>query len=210
MADESYRRFYGQSAFLALTSGLLAALPLFKTEVGLLALTAPIVDVRLTVLGVQLTVVVEWAARPSDNDLLLVDGKVASFVGSATTSEPIVAVSAGATTAANATLVDKIDLVTPPLDAGTYQVIWTSQLRMQAVVVGDAARAVLTITPSGGAPQTQMDHWGEAVVKAYNGAATFLRAAGQTIRVQLQLAEVGPGVGVAEISLARVTIDKIG
>lgn len=209
MAEDSFRRFYLRADFLALV-GSQIPLPLLQTALLELnpTLSQLIIDVRE--LPGESGAVLEWRARPSDADLVLVDNLIATFTGGATTDAPQVATNAGPVTASSATPVDVIDITSAPLDAGTYQVVMTCQMRMQAVVAGDAARAILTITPSPAAARVQREHWGEAVEHAYNLTATFQRQAGQTIRVQLQIAEVGPGAGTAEITNARVTIDKIG
>jgi hypothetical protein len=204
MAETNYTRFYLREEFTALVGNIPIAL--FATVIGGLTLTVHPIDVRLT--PQQHGVIIEWTAFPSTEDITAVDAAVAAFVGGTTTSEPFVTVNAGPITTTGAA-VDVIDFTSPPLDAGTYQIIFSSQFRMTAVVVGDAARALTIVTASPAGPSTQQDHWGEAVVKAYNGAATIKRSAGQTIRVQLQIQEVGPGVGTAEMTKARVTVDKI-
>jgi hypothetical protein len=154
-------------------------------------------------------VIVEWIGEPPTvQDRLDVRTMIAAFAGGTTTAEPFITVEAGPVTTTGAA-VDVIDFTSPPLDEGTYQIIFSSQFRMTAVVAGEAARALWIVTASPAAASTQQDHWGEAVVKAYNGAATIKRSAGQTIRVQLQIQEVGPGAGTAEMTKARVTVDKI-
>jgi hypothetical protein len=206
MPASSFRRFYRRGDFTALPAGEINV-PVLVTALAALVFDVSIVDVSPLDFGDGVTI--EWEGFPSVADVTALDAFIAAFIGGATTSQPFTTVSAAATTTTSATAVSKIDFTTPALDAGTYQIIFSSQFRMLANVAGEAARAISIITAAPAAPVDQQDHWGESVVKAYNGSATILRTAGQTIRVQLQIAEVGPGVGTAEMSKARVTIDKI-
>lgn len=210
MAETTITRYYREEEFSNLAPGFGLDANYLATVLGALALSEPVAEVRKIQAGEAVGVAVAWAGIPSNADVAAVDAAVAAFTGGPTTSEPFVEVSTPATTASNATPVTKIDITTPPLEAGTYQVIFSCQYRMQAVVAGDAARAISIVTPSGTSARQQVDHWGESVAKAYNGAATFKRTTGQTIRVQLLIAEVGPGTGTAEMSDARVSVDKIG
>jgi hypothetical protein len=208
MADTSFRRFYRRAAFVALPAPAPIDVAVLSTVIGALVLDhypAGIFPFSIGD-GVEL----EWAEYPLLGDFTLVDAAIAAFVGGATTAAPIIVVANAAVTTTSATPTSVIDVTTPALSAGTYQVIFSSQFRLTTTVAGEAARAIAIITASPAAAVQQLDHSGDAVVRCYNGAATLLRTAGQTIRVQLQIAEVGPGVATAEMTQARVTIDKIG
>jgi len=200
MAESNIRRFYRREEFVALNGPI--PLDLISTTLGDLTLSVPIANVAITAPG---GLVIEWADLPSPTDVAVIDAAIAAFVGGTTTSTLAVQTNNGPVTASSSTPVDVIDYTTPPLAAGKYQVIWTSMFRLTATAANTGARAIVTV-----AGVTQQAHWGEALVTAYNGAATFERVAGQTIRVQLQIAKVGAGAVNAEMTGARFSIDKIG
>jgi hypothetical protein len=207
MADESSKLTLFQSDFPVLVGSISENKELFETGLTGLGLATPVNETRIAQGGASL--IVEWATFASEADRDAVIAFALTFTGGTTSEAPIVATNAGPVTAPNATPVTVIDVTSPPLAAGTYQVVVSCQMRMQAEVVGDAARAILTLTTPPASAPAQQEHWGFAVSHAYNAVATFNRQAGQTIQVLLQVAEVGPGSGVAEITNARVTIDKI-
>lgn len=207
MADTSFRRFYHQFEFAALTGGLTASnVALLETALRALTLTVPIGSVSLV--GSGAAVVVEWEALPVAADLAAVDAAVAAFTGGTTTSSPFEYNSFAASTTTSNTHQTKLDNTTPPLDAGTYQVIWNSTLRMQAVAANTGVEGKAAITRSDGVNVTQIDSWDLAQGHAFNGAITFQVQAGQTIRSVLTFARLGAS-NTAEISGARITVDKI-
>jgi hypothetical protein len=209
MADDDggYRIPFLRAAFVALVGNIPIAL--LRTELAALPLVVPITDARMMLMGEG--VVVEWLGEPPTvADRAAVRNKVAAFVGGATSSAPLVSGNAGPVTAATGALVDLVDLQSPAVDKATYQVVVNAQMKMQAEVAGEAARLTMTITTTGAAPRVQRHHWPYAVDGAYNFTGTFEREAGQTIRVQVQGSEVGPGAGVAVFSDVRASIDKIG
>jgi len=209
MAENSFRRFYRREEFLALPPASDINVEVLGTVLGALALGAPIAEVRLTQPPGD-GVVIEWLAPPtSGTDFPLVDAAIAAFAGGATTSAPIIQLSAAVATSTSATPTTKIDFTTPPLDAGTYQVIWNTSLRMQAVIANTGVQGDMTLTRSDGASVHQDDAWNLSNRHAFNGAITFSVLAGQTIRALLTFSRLGAS-GTAEMSLARVSIDKIG
>jgi hypothetical protein len=209
MADEDDGRFtikFLREAFTALVGNIPIAL--LRSQLVALPLTVPVTDARMTLSGNG--VLVEWIGEPpSAQDRIDVRAKVAGFVGGTTTSEPFSVLSAAVTTASNATLVDKIDFTTPPLDEGTYSITYTGQHRLQSGASGDSAGVRLTITFSGFPPFFQEDEWPFALKHGYDYAVTGKVSAGQTIRVQAQLYKLGAGAAIAECSKARFTVDKI-
>ncbi len=200
MAESNIRRFYRREEFTALNGPI--PLDLLSTTLNGLTLSVPIADMRITTAG---GLSIEWAAFPSGADITAIDAAIATFSGGTTTSTLAVQSNAGPVTASSSTPVDVIDFTTPPLSTGKYQVIWSSMFRLTGVAANTGARAIATVSGV-----TQQAHWGESLVTAYNGAATFERLAGQTIRVQLQIAKVGAGVVSAEMTGARFSLDKIG
>jgi hypothetical protein len=204
--ETSYRRYYAKTEFVAL-AGELANPAQFATFLSSIALGDPVVDVRAVA---NQSIVVEWAAFPTLADIALVDAAVASYTAQATTAEPFEINSFAATTATDANLVNKISFTTPPLEAGTYQVLWSSMLRMVAAVANTGVRGVMTLTREPGSTQVQQEtHWDLAQRVAFNGALTFRVTAGQTIGVLLQVSKIGAPAATGEMSGARVTIDKI-
>jgi hypothetical protein len=207
MADESYRRVYFQPSDFPLLVGSIAAnIDLLETALVALALTVPISDVRLAAGGTA--ALVEWLTLPVASDIAAVDAVVAAFTGGTTTSQPFEYNSFATSTSTSSTPVVKIDETTPPLDAGTYQVIWTSSTRMQAVIPNTGVQADITLTRSDGVFVHQDDAWDLANRHAFNGAITFQVLAGQTIRSQLTFNRLGAS-GTAEMSGARITVDKL-
>lgn len=206
MADDYFRRRYTQGDFAALATSIAEALPLFRTALAQLTLTEPVYDVRLD--PTQSAAIVEWVALPSTADLAAVDAAVAAFVGGTTTSAPIELNSFAVSTTTSATPTTKITHTTQPLAAGTYQVIWNSSLRMQAVAANTGVEGRITITRSDGVSVAQTDAWDLANNHVFNGAITFVVLAGQTITATLAFLRLGAS-GTAEMSGARITIDKV-
>jgi hypothetical protein len=209
MSDESFRKTYYANEFTALTNGSLAenksiieaALQQFSPALGL-----PVNEVRLALGGAAL--IVEWAALPSADDVERVDALIPTIEGVATTSEPFEFNAFEASTSTSSTPVPKIAQVTPPLSAGTYQVIWTSSIRMQAVAANTGIEAKIRLERSDGAVVEQTDAWDLANNHAFNGCITFQILAGQTISAALSFSRLGAS-GTAEMSGARVTIDQL-
>lgn len=206
MSDDYFRRRYTQADFVALPTSIGEALPLLRTALAVLTLTEPVYDVRLDPSGAA--AIVEWVALPTSGDLAAVNAAVAAFTGGSTTSAPIEINSFGAATSTSGTPTVKITHTTQPLDEGTYQVIWNSSIRMQAVIANTGVEGRIAIQRSDGASVSQSDAWDLANLHTFNGAITFVILAGQTIAVTLSFLRLGAS-GVAEMSGARITIDKI-
>lgn len=200
----SFTRIYARSEFTSLTGNL--SLPLLQTHLGQVEVTVPLVDVRLAPYGDS--VVVEWSNIPLEDDVVAIDAAVAAFVGGATSSAPLEVNSFAVATSTSTTPVVKIDVTTPPLDAGTYQVIWNSSIRMQVVAANTGVEGKIRITRSDGVFVEQDDAWDLANRHAFNGALTFTVLAGQTIHALLTFSRLGAS-GTAEMSGARITIDQL-
>jgi hypothetical protein len=204
MAATNYTRIYLRAEFTALVGNIPIAL--LAAQLMALALTVPILDVRFTPL--ENGVIVEWNQFPSTADIAAVDAAVAAFVGGTTTSQPFEYNSFAVATSASSTSVVKINQTTPALDAGTYQVLWTTSTRMQAVIANTGVEGKIRLTRSDGVFVEQDDAWDRTNRHAFNGAITFQILAGQTITSLLTFSRLGAS-GVAEMSGARVTVDKI-
>jgi hypothetical protein len=204
MAESNFTRIYLREEFTALVGNIPIAV--LQSVLVALALSAPILDVRLTPL--HNGVIVEWNSFPSTADITAVDAAVAAFVGGATTSQPFEYNSFAVATSTSSTPVTKIDETTPPLAEGTYQVIWISSLRMQAVLANTGVQADITLTRSDAVSVHQDDAWNLSNRHAFNGALTFQVLAGQTIHSLLTFQRLGAS-GTAEMSGARITVDKI-
>lgn len=205
MSESTFRKYYAQTEFLAMNTAPVNA-EQFGTYLATLPIAQPVIDVRAVQ---QHSISVEWADLPAQSDIDVVDQAVATFTAQPTTDEPFELNSFGATTATSSALVDKIDFTTPPLEPGTYQVLWVSMLRMVAAVAATGVRALITLTRSDGTSVQQESHWDLAQRVAFNGGLTFHVLAGQTIRAHLQVSKIGVAAATAEMSGARVTIDKI-
>lgn len=206
MPESTFQRFYPRADFVALVGSLEENRSRIQTALGDLTLTLPINNVALNAYATA--IVVTWEAYPPEADLDAIDAAVAAFVGGETTSQPFVYQSFATSTTTSGTHQTKIDETTPPLDAGTYQVSWVCSTKMAAVIANTGVEAKIRLERSDGAFVEQDDAWDRANRHAYNGSQPFPIAAGQTIRAHLTFARLGAS-GTAEISGARVTIDKI-
>lgn len=213
MAEDSFRRFYVRADFTSMPGNVID-LPLLTTI--LLALNAslsqPIIDMRE--LPGETGVALEWRARPTDADLLLVDGAIHAFAGGVTTSEPFEIESLGTTSEAAGALVDKLDFTTPGLAAGTYQVLWAALVGMLATVANAGVRGLITLTrmngDGSGAVSRPWEHnWNLQQPQTFSGGITFKCSAGQKIRARLQVQKIGAPAATAQMAAARITIDQI-
>ncbi len=214
MSDESYRKTFYAYEFTALGGASLAEnkdvidAALASTTP---ALTVPINETRLALGGAAL--IVEWATLPTSSDVAAVTATVPTIVGVVTTSEPFELESLAVTTTTDATTpVDKIDFTTPPLDAGTYQVIWDCLVGMVATVANTGVKGIITLTRIRGATsvsRTWSHGWNQQEPQLFGSAITFKCQAGDRIRAQLQVLKLGAAAATAAMSMARITIDQI-
>lgn len=208
MSENHTKTFYAHQ-FTALGGGSLAEnKDVIDAALATIAppLSLPVNETRLALGGAAL--IVDWAGLPSSADVAAVTALIPTIVGVTTTSQPFEFNSFAASTSTSGVHATKIDQTTPPLDAGTYQVLWNSSLRMAAVIANTGIEGKIRITRSDGAFVEQDDAWDLANRHAFNGAITFTLLAGQTIRAHLTFARLGAS-GTAEMSGARVTIDQI-
>lgn len=206
MPNQTFRVVYERAEFLALVGNEIN-LGILTTQLAALPLASPIVDVRLT--NGSVGVIIEWNELISDADFDLVDNLIETFVGGTTTSAPFEIESLAATTSGTGAIVDKIDFTTPALDPGTYQVIWGSEIRITTLVAGTGVGARITLTRSDPVSRVWDDSWDLNFPHFFGGGITFQVTAGQTIRALLQFQKIGVPAVLAEISRARITIDKI-
>jgi hypothetical protein len=204
VAQSNYERFYPRGDFVALTGPVPA--PLLEPALLGLTLTVPIADVRLTSTS---GVIVKWQDIPTGADITAVDAAIAAFAGGTTTSAPIEIESLGITSATTATLVDVIDHMTLPREAGTYQILWTSLVGMLATVTNAGVRAVITLTRSDGVSRQWEHNWNLQQPQTFAGGITFKCTAGQTIRARLQVSKLGAPAATAQMAMARITIDQL-
>lgn len=201
-------RLYARSDFAALTGAI--PIDLLRSRLSGLPQTVTIIDVRFT--PQQDGVIVEWLTFPGAADVQAVDDSIATFAGGTTSSAPLEVESLGITSATSSALVDVIDTTTPPLDAGTYQVFWNSLVGMLAAVANTGVRGVITLTRIRGAANVsrQWEHnWTMQQPQLFGGGITFQCAAGDRIRVLLQVGKVGTPAATAQMAMARITIDQI-
>jgi hypothetical protein len=206
MTDDYFRRRYTQQQFTSLPTSIAEALPLLRTSLSQLALSQPITDVQLDLSGNA--AIVEWSTLPLAADLALVDAAITSFAGGTTSHAPLELNSPGASTTQLTTPVDKLTFATPPLEAGTYQILWTSSIRMLAIAANTGVAASVAFLRSDGVSFAQDDSWDLNVRHAFNGALTFQVLAGQTLSGALRFTRLGAS-GTAEMSGARITVDKL-
>lgn len=209
MAESSYREYYGFNEFLALASQQLTPDPeVFAAFLATYGFS--VAPSYVAVVGLD-TIAVEWSTFPSQADLPLLTAAVQEFTGGSTDA-PIEVESLGVTTAPDGSLVDVIDVTSPPRDAGTYMASWNSIIALSSTVPDTGVRAVFTVTRTQGADvaSRQWEHtWILQQPQHFGGSVTFLLATGGTIRVQLQVAKLGGGAAVAQLAGARVTINKL-
>lgn len=204
MSFDQVSRFYQATEFPALVGTLERQMLHAHLTTGA-SYTVPIADVQLTSSG---GVRIDWESIPTTSDLATLEARIATFTGGSVSSAPIELNQFAASTTTSAAHQTKVDYTTPPLAAGTYQVLWVSTLRMLAVAANTGIEGKVVITRSDNVSVQQTDAWDLANGHAFNGGITFVVAAGQTIRVQLTFARLGAS-GTAEMSGARVTIDQL-
>src|SRR5690606_22190807 len=160
MAEESFRKTYYEHEFTALGGGSLAENKAV-IDAALLQLDPPlgtaVNEVRLALGGAA--AIVEWTALPSAEDVGRVDALIPTIDGIVTTGEPFELEELAAVGATADDLVDVIDFTTPPLDGGTYQIMWASEVGMQATVANTGVRGVATFSRSDGATRKWEHHW---------------------------------------------------
>lgn len=208
MPQSNFRRYYYQHEFALLVGGLAANLALIDTAMRALPTSVPIGAIAL--FGGEAGVEVVWDGLPESADIDALDALVPTIAGGTTTSQPFVYESFALATSISGTPVVKIDQTTPPLDAGTYQVSWVSNIQMQAAIANTGVQATIRLErlPDGAAVE-QPDSWALNFPHAFNGSQPFQIAAGKRIRVLLTFARLGAS-GQAEMRGARITIDKVG
>ena len=206
MAFLDFRIIYERSDFLALSGAI--PIRLLTAQLLALPLADAITEIRLTGPGGS-SVAVQWETLPSDETIDTVDDFISVFAGGATTSEPIELESLDPTNDGTGNLVDKIDFTTQPLDGGTYQVSWASEIQMVAAVAATGVLARFIVTRSDGASRPWRDSWDLDFPHFFGNCITFKVTTGQTIRVQLQFQKLGGAAATAQMSAARVTIDQI-
>lgn len=203
MSESTWRKFYPHTEFLAM-----ASVPVdpeqFQTHLATLDVLNPIVA------GYAEGVYVEWPtdAPPAAAIVATVTANVATFNAPAPSNAPVELNSFAVTNVPSAAVVPKIALATPPLAAGTYQVCWSSMLRMQALAANTGIEAKMRVERSDAVAVEQVDSWDLTARHAFNGAITFVVAAGQHLTVTLSATRIGAS-GTGEISGARVTIDRL-
>ncbi len=141
MAATSVKLTFAIGEFVALIGAIPIAL--LTSRARELALSVPLTDVFIT--PQRLAVVFEFSDFPTAADRLALANLVATFTGGSTTSQPFEYNSFGVSTSTSSTPVTKLDNTTPPLDAGTYQVLWTTSLRMQAVIANTGVEATIRL-----------------------------------------------------------------
>ncbi len=208
MSETTFRKYYAQSEFVAM-AGVTVDASQFETFLSTVSLSVPLVEAYEQ----NGFIAVEFGDLPSPTDLAAVDAAVAAFVAVPPTTEPLVVESLGITSAATSTLIDVIDVTTPPRDAGTYQVLWNCLVGMLATVASTGVRGVITLTRTQGADvvSRQWEHnWNLQQPQTFSGGITFECQAGATIRARLQVAKIGVAAATAQMAVARITADKIG
>jgi hypothetical protein len=208
MSESTFRKYYPQAAFVAM-GGVTAEAAQFQTHLSTVGFTVPLVTAH----DDNGFITVEFSSLPSPNDITTLDNAVATFVALPATDAPLVAESLAVTSATNATLVTVIDQTTPPRAAGTYQISWTALVGMLAAVTNTGVRGVITLTRTQGAnvvARTWEHNSSLQQPQTFCGCVTFLCQAGATLRAHLQVAKVGAPAATAQMSVARITADKIG
>ncbi len=208
MADESARlTLHRTPDFPVIVGSLEENRALFRARLAELNLSVPVSDVRVSSNGEALFV--DWETFPSTQDRAAVVGAANIFVGTSTSEAPIEVNHWNAVLAPTTALALAVDITTPPLADGTYQVIANAMHRMVAEVAAQGSRATILIERSDGASYQQQDHTALAFTQSFNLPITFTVTPGQTIRARVGVQKITGAGGTAEMTGARVTIDKI-
>lgn len=207
MAFSDFRIALEQQDFPALV-GAPVDVEQFKQDLAVRTFTVPPADVY----GSNGFVIVYWDQAPTPADTAEVVAAASAFSAPPTTDQPFQVESLGVTSNPDTTLLDVINEATPPLNAGTYQVLWICLVSMEATIVNAGVRAVITLTATQGegSLQRQWEHnWNLQQPQTFSGGVTFNVTAGTTVRAHLQVARLGVDA-VARVAAARITVDKIG
>lgn len=192
---------YPREDFVSLVGPIDRAL--FLTHISDLVLDVPIINIAVTSQALTVT----WADFPSAADRIAIAGRVATFVGGATTKEPITVESFAALPTTSGTPVLKAQIQTLPLDGGTYTFNWNSQIRMNPAGAASGVQGLMRITRSDGVVREQPDAWDLTAPHAFNGAIIFSVIAGQTLHAEALVSRLG-AAGTAEMLGVRLTIDQ--
>lgn len=206
MAFSDFRIALEQSDFPALL-GAPVDIEQFEQALVVRTFTVPPVDVYDS----NGFVIVFWDQAPTPADTAEVLSVASTFAAPPTTDQPFQVESLAVTSNPDTTPIDVINEATPPLNSGTYQILWVSLVGMDATVANAGVRATITLTATQGegSIQRQWEHnWNLQQPQTFSGAITFNVTAGTTIRAQLQIARIG-APAVAQIGGVRITVDKI-
>lgn len=205
--DTRVTRAYRRARFTAMLAATVD-IALFKAELTALALAEYPDDVRPLPDG---GVIVEWLETlPSSATLAAINGKVASFVGGATTDALLVKEELGLV---NATVQDElvtvIDETTPPRSQGVYIASWNCLVAMATTVTNTGVRGVMTWQLLRGEQviERAYEHsWTRAEPQHFGSSLVFDCIAGDRIRGLLQVAKLGAAAATARMAMARVSV----
>lgn len=207
MSIDDFKRYYNNPEDLpALVGPLSASFELLKAGIEGLPFNNPPSFVELVE---SATVLIHWTSYPGEIDLGRIKDYLDLFVGGATSDAPVEINAWDPVPALDTNVVLALDHTTPPLKKATYQVILNAMHRLQAETPAQGSRLFLRVDRSDGGAYEQNDHTTMFFTQAVNLPLTFTVEEGQTIRVRIGVALITGAGGVAEVTGARATIDKI-
>jgi hypothetical protein len=207
MAIDDFKRYYhNPDDFPLLVGSLESSWSLLRAGIEALDLG---LDPSAVVQVDSVTVLIQWGTYPGQETLDDITEFFNQFVGGATSEEPIELNAWDAVVAPTTDMVYAIDYTSPPLKKATFQVILNAQHRLQAETPSQGSRLLLQVDRSDGASYPQNDHTTMFFTQAVNLPLSFTVEEGQTIRVRIGVALITGAGGVAEVTMARATIDRI-
>jgi len=205
MATTNASRTYATSEFTG--AGGDPNVEIFAAEVGELALSAQPTTVSRAGTSVSLT----WNGLPTAADLALIDAAVVAHTGGAFAPDLQSAVVEAAGTNATTTEDVRVTLTTGKLPAGAYQVVWSAEIAVDAVVANTGCQLNFYIQKNGGARVER----GQGVVSAQlfdtRAAVAYLEGveAGDNYTFELGYKKVGASANIAKIQSARLYLKPL-
>ena len=180
---------------------------IFSNEVAALALS----EQPDSVAPDGTSVVLQWNALPTAADLALIDTAVAAHSGDAFSEELQSATEEAEATTTDTAETVRVSLATGKLPAGDYQIVWSCELSVEAVVANTGAQANLYFTKNGGSRVPVGQGINDQAVYDTRGAMAYLEdvKAGDEYLLELGYRKVGVAAQTAKIKSARVYLKPL-
>lgn len=206
MATSQAQRLYQFSEFTTASGSPNTSI--FATEVSALALSVQPDSVTQS----GTTVVLQWAsALPTAADMTLIDAAVADHPGDAFGDELQSAVVEAEDTNDTTTESVRVTLDTGKLPAGDYQVAWSAEIAVDAVVAGTGAQVNFYVTKNAGSRTERGSSANGEQLYITNGSVAYLEGVvdGDEFLLEIGYKKVGAPANTAKIQRARIYLKPV-